>query len=108
MYLEIDRATYSEYEENIRDFYPAKHLEKLSQLYNIQVTDLMDDYNRFLYDGQSKRLKEIRKQQQLTQSGLAKLLNMKVTTIKNWERGSVRMYKSSWKRLKGLNFAEPK
>lgn len=108
MYLEIDRATYSEYEENIRDFYPVKHLEKLSRLYNIQVTDLMDDYNRFLYDGQSKRLKEIRKQQQLTQSGLAKLLNMKVTTIKNWERGSVRMYKSSWERLKGLNFAEPK
>ena len=51
----------------------------------IEIINLMDDYHRFLYDGQGNSLKELRR--------LAQLLNVKFTTIKNWERGSARIYK---------------
>lgn len=50
-FADIDRSTYVHYEEPGRDYYPLDKLAKVAELLEVEVTDLIDDYNRFLYDG---------------------------------------------------------
>ena len=47
-YAGIDRSTYIHYEEAGRDFYPKEHMEKLTELFEVPLEDLLDDYNLFL------------------------------------------------------------
>ena len=47
-YAGIDRSTYIHYEEAGRDFYPKEHMEKLAELFEVPLEDLLDDYNLFL------------------------------------------------------------
>ena len=56
-YAGIDRSTYIHYEEAGRDFYPKEHMEKLAELFEVPLEDLLDDYNLFLLRGQGRRSK---------------------------------------------------
>lgn len=102
-YVGMDRGTYANYEDNQRDFYPAAMVDKLAVLYRIDVYELLDDYNRFLYDGQGQQIKAIRKQLQITQKDLAVMMNVEITKVKRWEQNKVRMFKGTWEKLLKLN-----
>ena len=52
--MEVDRTTYSRYEENVLEAYPLDKLAKAAELFGIDVTALLDDYNLFLYHGQGQ------------------------------------------------------
>ena len=56
-HLGIDRTTYIHYEENERDYYPIQHMEKLADLYDVPVTELLDEYNLFLYGNQGRKIR---------------------------------------------------
>lgn len=98
-YVGMDRGTYANYEDNQRDFYPATMVDKLAVLYHIDVYELLDDYNRFLYEGQGQQIKAIRKQLQITQKDLAVMMNVEITKVKRWEQDKVRMFKGTWEKL---------
>ena len=98
-YIGMDRGTYANYEDNQRDFYPAAMVDKLAVLYRIDVYELLDDYNCFLYDGQGQQIKAIRKQLQITQKDLAVMMNVEITKVKRWEQNKVRMFKGTWEKL---------
>ena len=66
-YAGIDRSTYIHYEEAGRDFYPKEHMEKLAELFEVPLEDLLDDYNLFLLRGQGAQIKAIRQRLGLTQ-----------------------------------------
>lgn len=102
-YVGMDRGTYANYEDNQRDFYPAAMVDKLAVLYRIDVYELLDDYNRFLYDGQGQQIKAIRKQLCITQKDLAVMMHVEITKVKRWEQNKVRMFKGTWKKLLKLN-----
>lgn len=104
-YIGIDRGTYSGYEENVRDFYPPEMMDKISALFEVDVYKLLDDYNRFLYDGQGQQMKAIRKQLHITQKQLAVMMNVDITKVKRWEQNKVRMFKGTWEKL--LKISEP-
>lgn len=97
-YLGIHRSTYVHYEEDGVDYYPIENMEKLAQLYEIPVTELLDDYNLFLYQGQGRQLRERRLSLNLTQSAFAKQLGVPLWSIKKWEYERVQITKSSWER----------
>ena len=65
-YAGIKRATYSSYEENVRDYCPVDTLKRIAKLFEVDITNLLDDYNTFLYNGQAEQLKGLRKQLGLT------------------------------------------
>lgn len=48
----VDRTTYSRYEENVLDAYPLDKLENAAKRFVIDITELLDEYNLFLYRGQ--------------------------------------------------------
>ena len=48
-YAGIDRSTYIHYEEAGRDFYPKEHMEKLAELFEVPLENLLDDYKAALW-----------------------------------------------------------
>ena len=48
-YAGIDRSTYVHYEEAGRDFYPKEHMEKLAELFEVPLENLLDDYKAALW-----------------------------------------------------------
>ncbi len=95
----IDRTTYIRYEEIGRDYYAIDHMEKLAELYNIPITELLDDFNLFLYHDQGKQIREKRKSLGMTQSEYAQMLGVNLGNLKKWEQNKVRIFKSTWERF---------
>ena len=100
----VSRSTYIHYEECEHDYYPINHMEKLSALYGVPVTDLLDEYNTFLYYGQGKQLQAMRQTLNMTQCEYSQKLGVPLGTLKKWEQNQSRIQKSTWKRL----FNQPK
>lgn len=97
--MEVDRTTYSRYEDNILEAYPIDKLSKAAKLFGIDVTSLLDDFNLFLYNGQGKQIKGLRKSMQLTQSQFAKYIDTPLGTLKKWEQNKVSIQKKTFKKL---------
>ena len=97
-YASIDRSTYIHYEEAGRDFYPKEHMEKLAELFEVPLEDLLDDYNLFLLRGQGEQIKAIRQRLGLTQKAYAAQLGVPLQKFKRWEQGSVQIFKSTWEK----------
>lgn len=89
----VDRTTYSRYEENVLEAYPLDKLAKAAELFQIDATALLDDYNLFLYHGQGQQIKRLRKSLKLTQSQFAKYIGTSLSTLKTWEQNKARIQK---------------
>lgn len=103
-YVGFTRSAMVYYENEERDFYEIDVLEKIAELLKVDLLDLLDDYNMFLYQGQSAKLKELRKEKGLTQRQLAEHLGVDITKIKGWEQNKARMSKSSYNKF--VSFAK--
>lgn len=97
-YAGIDRSTYIHYEGAGRDFYPKEHMEKLAELFEVPLEDLLDDYNLFLLRGQGEQIKAIRQRLGLTQKVYAAQLSVPLQKFKRWEQGNVQVFKSIWEK----------
>lgn len=97
-YIGIDRSTYMSYEESERDYYPIENMEKLAELYSVPVTELLDDFNMFLYNDQGKQIRDKRKKLHMTQSEYAAMLGVGLCNLKRWEQNRVRIFKSTWEK----------
>ena len=97
-YAGIDRSTYIHYEEAGRDFYPKEYMEKLAELFEVPLEDLLDDYNLFLLRGQGAQIKAIRQRLGLTQKVYAAQLGVPLQKFKRWEQGNVQIFKSTWEK----------
>lgn len=101
----VDRTTYSRYEENVLEAYPLDKLAKVAELFGIDITALLDDYNLFLYHGQGEQIKRLRMSMKLTQSELAKYMNIPLGTLKKCEQERACIQKKTFEKLSELSFA---
>lgn len=99
-YAGLDRSTYSGYENTRRDYYPIEKMEKIAELFAVPVTDLLDEFNLFLYNGQGRQIKEMRRRRQMTQVEYARRLGVPFGTLQGWEQDRVQICKQTWRRLK--------
>ena len=81
------------------DYYPIDKLSRIAELLEVDITDLLDEYNRFLYDGQGWQIRKIRKSMGLTQYQFGKLYGVSAGAVKRWESGKVRVTKGTWERI---------
>lgn len=95
----INQSTYISYESTRREYYPIDVLLKISNLYEVDITELLDEYNLFLYKGQGKQLKKLRKELGLTQQSMASKLNVNTRTIRQWEKNKTRMSKTTYTKI---------
>lgn len=93
--LNIDRTTYNHYENNYNTL-PIKHLNIISNYFNVSFDYLFGFSDEKNYTSTNKeikneiaaaRLKEFRKKEKLTQLKLANILNTNQSVIANYERG---------------------
>ena len=92
----IERSTYIHYEEYGHDYYPLENMEKLAALFDIPVTELLDDFNMFLYNDQGKQIREKRFALNMTQCEYADMLGVHIENLKKWEQNRVQVFKSTW------------
>ena len=81
----IYRSTYIHYENKEHDLYDLDYLQLIADIYKIDFTCLLDDYMMFMYKGQGKQIKALRKALGLTQDKLANLFNTPKSNVKHWE-----------------------
>ena len=92
----ISRGQYIGYECGTVDYYPKEIVDKLAALFEIPAHDLLDDYNRFLYEGQGKTIRAFRLGLGLKQCHLARQLNLAHDTLSDWENDLIQISKNSW------------
>lgn len=99
-YAGIDRVTYSRYEEGIHEYYPIEIMTKAAELFEIPVTELLDEYNLFLYYGQGKQIRLMREIRGMSINEYARQLGIYGSNLRRWESGEVRITKRSWQLLR--------
>ena len=74
------------------------NMKKLAALFGVPVTELLDDFNKFLYYDQGKQIREKRMSLNMTQREYADKLGVSLCNLKKWEMNRVRIFKSTWER----------
>ena len=98
-YAGVDRGTYVSYEDAGRDLYPPDKMTKIAELFEVPIENLLDEYNLFLYCGQGRQIKALRKFKGLNQREYATQLGIPITRLKGWEQNKAQMFKSTWEKL---------
>ena len=97
-YAGLDRSTYIRY-ENGMDYYPPDKLAKIAELLEVDVSELLDDYNAFLRDDQGWQIKSLRRSMKLTQKEFGKRFGAHAGTVKRWENGKARILKRTYQKM---------
>ena len=72
----VDRTTYARWENNVLSAYPLDKLTLLAEIFGCKVTDLLDEYNKFLIKGQGSYIRNLQKKKSLTRCRLAELMSI--------------------------------
>lgn len=98
-YAGINRTTYADYEKGA-EFIPLDNLQRIAECLEINPRELIvDDYSRFLFEGQGQQIRAIRKRMGLTQNEFGKRLGVHGGTVKKWEGERVTISKSTWENI---------
>ena len=73
-------------------------LEKIAQILEVDMMDLMDEYNLFLYHNQGKQIRAKREALGMTIVQYAKHLDVQVGKLRRWESNQVQISKATWER----------
>ena len=95
----IDRSIYNSYVQDERDYYPIDVLNRIATMLEVDMQDLFDDYNRFLYNGQGHQIRALRKNAGLTQHLFGKMYGVSAGAIKRWENDRVQIFKNTWEKI---------
>lgn len=99
-YVGLHRGTYAGYETpSTRDYYPLDKLHALAELFDVPLEYLLDDYNRFLYDGQGQQVRALRESMGLSRKEFAAKFDVWASTVRDWETNAVRMTRQTWEKL---------
>lgn len=94
----LSRGDYCLYEDGGYDYYPKDVVDKLAALFGVPADDLLDDYNRFLYYGQGRAIREYRESLGLKKKPFARLLHIDSHNQQIWETEQKRVIKGSWEK----------
>ena len=83
---------------------PAQAADNLAAFYGVPVTDLLDDYSRFLLNDPTAQLRQRRMESSLTREGFAQQLGTSLSNLERWETGKCTISYKCWERF----FAERK
>lgn len=94
------RSAYSRYEEaNEQKIYPLDKLSDIATVLNVPFSNLLDDYHRFLCEGQGKRIKDLRETLCLSRQEFARRIGVWTSTVRDWECEKSRISKDFWKKI---------
>lgn len=97
--LKIDRSTYAQYESGAITSYPINAIKRCAEIFGIDADKLLDDYNRFIFEGRGEQVRRKRLEFGVTQGEFGKLYGVSKNTVRRWENGAVRMSRKIWERI---------
>jgi len=95
----VKRQVYQDWEIGGVSCIPRTYIDKLAEIFEISKDDLMDEYTKFIYDGQGTRLRNFRKGLGLNQKEYAKLLGIHESNYRKWENEKTMISRKSWERF---------
>ena len=81
----VSRAVYIDIECGITQHIPREMVQCLSSFYGVPMTDFLDEFNQFLYDGQGKRIRAYRESLGLGKKPFARKMGIPVNCLREWE-----------------------
>ena len=97
--LKIDRSTYARYEGGTLTSYPINAIQKCAEIFGIEADKLLDEYNRFIFDGQGEQVKRKRLETSLSQGEFGKIYGVSKNTVRRWENDSIKMSRKLWEKI---------
>lgn len=78
--------------------YSLDVLKKIAKLYQIPVTELLDEYNLFLYRNPPALIREYRNKTGMNRTQFAKKMGMHISCLRDWENGRKQISRKSWEK----------
>ena len=100
----VSRSVYVDLETGAAKQMPTGVADRLAQCYGVPVTDLLDDYSRFLLNNPSIRLRQHRMESGMSREDFAQQLGTSLSNLERWETGKCTISYKCWERC----FAEQK
>ena len=83
----VARAVYMDIECGVTQRVPLEMIKKLADFYHVPMTDFMDEFNRFLYDGQASRIRTYRESLGMGKKPFARMMGIPIRSLQGWESG---------------------
>lgn len=96
--LGVSRYVYGQIEQGHTQFIPKPLLCKIAKLYKIKPSEISDEYNQFIYSGQGKAIRKLRKSEHLEINAFAEKHCIRPHLLKAWEDEKKQVSKSSWEK----------
>ena len=94
----MTRSAYKALEEGFSQRIEPDRADRLAQFYGVPVTDFLDEFNQFLYDGQANRIRAYRESMGLGKKPFAKKMGIPIRCLQEWEGGRKVISRKSWER----------
>ena len=92
----VSRSVYIDIECGVTQHLPECFLENLSPFYGVPPTDFLDEYNRFLYDGQAQRIIAYRRKLGMGRKPFCSYMGIPLSSLRGWEDGKKEVSRKSW------------
>ncbi len=92
----VSRSVYIDIEAGITRRLPGCLILNLSQFYGVPVSDFLDEYNRFLFDGQAQRIREYRKKLGMGRKPFCRHTGIPLSSLRGWEDGKKEVSFKCW------------
>lgn len=91
-------GAYKNLEAGTMQHLPPDSAQQLAKLYDVPVTDLLDEYNQFLYGGQAVRIRAYRESLGLGKKTFARRMGIPIRSLQAWESGTKVISIKCWER----------
>ena len=92
----MTRSVYTAIEEGSTRRIELEKAERLAKFYGVPLTDFLDEFNRFLYDGQVSRIRAYRESFGLGKKAFARKMGIPIRCLQEWESGRKTISIKSW------------
>lgn len=94
----VSRSVYVDLETGAAKQMPAGVADKLAHFYGVPVTELLDDYSRFLLNDPPAQFRQRRMESGMTREAFAQRLGTSLSNLERWETGKCTISRKCWER----------
>ena len=94
----MTHSVYKAIEEGFTQHIEPEKVERLAQFYDVPVADFLNEFNRFLYDGQAVRIRAYRESMGLGKKQFAREMGIPIRCVQEWESDRKVISVKSWDR----------
>ena len=92
----MTHSVYKAIEEGFTQHIEPEKVDRLAQFYGVPVTDFLDEFNHFLYDGQANRIRAYRKSLGMGRKTFARHTGIPLTSLRYWEDDKKVISRKCW------------